>query len=225
MDVRARAASRCCAQLVATDPGAARLGELALVPHSSPISQTGHLFFNTLFDENAASHLAIGSAFRSRWRAEKPCRPRSSTRRRQPERHCRLHDRDPRTGRRWGARRWHHRARNAGGRVGGLTSPPRRLPASGAGSSPSRPDHFLEGPVFTDEFSLRDFRSRTSRHGAARRVQIQTWVKNDLRSPSAPKISKNALPVSEWNHTRDQRLERDPARLHERHRASPGARC
>ena len=50
-------------QLVATDAGAARLGELALVPHSSPVSQSGHLFFNTLFDENAASHLAIGSAY------------------------------------------------------------------------------------------------------------------------------------------------------------------
>jgi aminopeptidase len=50
-------------QLVATDAGAARLGELALVPHSSPVSQTGHLFFNTLFDENAASHLAIGAAY------------------------------------------------------------------------------------------------------------------------------------------------------------------
>lgn len=50
--------------LVATDEGAARLGEVALVPHSSPISQTGLLFYNTLFDENAASHLAIGSAYR-----------------------------------------------------------------------------------------------------------------------------------------------------------------
>jgi aminopeptidase len=50
-------------QLIATDPGAARLGELALVPHSSPVSQMGHLFFNTLFDENAASHLAIGAAY------------------------------------------------------------------------------------------------------------------------------------------------------------------
>jgi aminopeptidase len=51
-------------RLVETDPGAARLGELALVPHSSPISQSGRLFFNTLFDENAASHVALGSAYR-----------------------------------------------------------------------------------------------------------------------------------------------------------------
>jgi aminopeptidase len=51
-------------QLVDTDAGAARLGELALVPHSSPISQSGLLFYNTLFDENAASHVALGSAYR-----------------------------------------------------------------------------------------------------------------------------------------------------------------
>ena len=51
-------------QLVATDPGAARLGELALVPHGSPISESGLLFYNTLFDENAASHVALGSAYK-----------------------------------------------------------------------------------------------------------------------------------------------------------------
>jgi aminopeptidase len=51
-------------QLVDTDTGSARLGEIALVPHSSPVSQSGVLFFNTLFDENAASHVAIGSAYR-----------------------------------------------------------------------------------------------------------------------------------------------------------------
>lgn len=50
--------------MIASDDGAARLGELALVPHSSPISQSGRLFYNTLFDENAASHLAVGSAYR-----------------------------------------------------------------------------------------------------------------------------------------------------------------
>jgi len=50
--------------LIASDEGAARLGEIALVPHSSPISQSGRLFYNTLFDENAASHLAFGSAYR-----------------------------------------------------------------------------------------------------------------------------------------------------------------
>jgi aminopeptidase len=51
-------------QLIAADEGAARLGELALVPHSSPISQSGLLFYNTLFDENAASHVALGSAYK-----------------------------------------------------------------------------------------------------------------------------------------------------------------
>jgi aminopeptidase len=51
-------------QLLDTDEGAARLGEIALVPHSSPISQSGLLFYNTLFDENAASHVALGSAYR-----------------------------------------------------------------------------------------------------------------------------------------------------------------
>ncbi|MCQ8279234.1 aminopeptidase [Acetobacteraceae bacterium KSS8] len=51
------------AKVLATDEGAARLGEVALVPHSSPISQSGVLFQNTLFDENAASHIALGQAY------------------------------------------------------------------------------------------------------------------------------------------------------------------
>ena len=51
-------------QLLDTDAGAARLGEVALVPHSSPIAQSGLLFYNTLFDENAASHVALGSAYK-----------------------------------------------------------------------------------------------------------------------------------------------------------------
>jgi aminopeptidase len=46
-----------------TDDGARRLGEVALVPHSSPISKSGLLFFNTLFDENAACHIALGQCF------------------------------------------------------------------------------------------------------------------------------------------------------------------
>lgn len=48
--------------LLDTDEGARRLGELALVPHSSPISQSNLLFYNTLYDENASSHLALGRA-------------------------------------------------------------------------------------------------------------------------------------------------------------------
>jgi len=51
-------------RLVEMDAGAARLGELALVPHSSPVAQTGVLFYNTLFDENAASHVALGAAYK-----------------------------------------------------------------------------------------------------------------------------------------------------------------
>jgi aminopeptidase len=51
-------------RLVESDEGAGRLGEVSLVPHSSPIVQSGLLFYNTLFDENAASHLALGSALR-----------------------------------------------------------------------------------------------------------------------------------------------------------------
>ena len=50
--------------MIGTDPGAARLGEIALVPHSSPIAQSGLLFYNTLFDENAASHVALGAAYK-----------------------------------------------------------------------------------------------------------------------------------------------------------------
>ncbi len=50
-------------RLIGTDEGARRLGEVALVPHSSPIAQSGILFWNTLFDENAASHIALGQAY------------------------------------------------------------------------------------------------------------------------------------------------------------------
>jgi aminopeptidase len=46
-----------------TDEGARRLGEVALVPHSSPISASGLLFFNTLYDENAACHIALGQCY------------------------------------------------------------------------------------------------------------------------------------------------------------------
>ncbi|MFC4619237.1 aminopeptidase [Camelliibacillus cellulosilyticus] len=49
--------------LIETDEGSHYLGEIALVPHQSPISDTGLIFFNTLFDENASCHLAIGSAY------------------------------------------------------------------------------------------------------------------------------------------------------------------
>ena len=49
--------------LISMDEGAAYLGECALVPQSSPINQSGLLFYNTLFDENAVCHLAVGMGF------------------------------------------------------------------------------------------------------------------------------------------------------------------
>jgi aminopeptidase len=64
VDVQAERGESVLRTLVGMDAGAARLGELALVPHSSPISQTGRLFYNTLFDENAASHVALGAAYK-----------------------------------------------------------------------------------------------------------------------------------------------------------------
>lgn len=50
-------------RMIGTDEGARRLGEVALVPHSNPIGRSGLLFLNTLFDENAASHIALGQAY------------------------------------------------------------------------------------------------------------------------------------------------------------------
>jgi aminopeptidase len=50
-------------KLISTDEGARQLGEVALVPNPSPIAQSGVLFWNTLFDENAASHIALGQAY------------------------------------------------------------------------------------------------------------------------------------------------------------------
>jgi aminopeptidase len=50
-------------RMISTDEGARMLGEVALVPASNPIARSGLLFFNTLFDENAASHIALGQAY------------------------------------------------------------------------------------------------------------------------------------------------------------------
>ena len=50
-------------ELLASDEGACRIGEIALVPSSSPINQSGVLFYNTLFDENAACHIAFGAGY------------------------------------------------------------------------------------------------------------------------------------------------------------------
>lgn len=51
-------------QMLDTDPSAGRLGEVALVPASSPVAASELLFYNTLFDENAASHVALGTAYK-----------------------------------------------------------------------------------------------------------------------------------------------------------------
>ncbi len=50
-------------KMISMDDGAAKLGECALIPYDSPINNTGILFFNTLFDENASCHLALGHGF------------------------------------------------------------------------------------------------------------------------------------------------------------------
>lgn len=52
-------------EIIETDEGAKSLGEVSLVPYPSPISQSGIIFFNTLFDENASNHIAIGAAYSS----------------------------------------------------------------------------------------------------------------------------------------------------------------
>jgi aminopeptidase len=59
----ARTGADVLAKVLDTDEGARRLGEVALVPHSSPISASGLLFYNTLYDENAACHIALGQAY------------------------------------------------------------------------------------------------------------------------------------------------------------------
>jgi len=64
VDVKAARGEAVLRKLLETDATAGRLGEVALVPHSSPIAQSGRLFYNTLFDENAASHVAFGSAYK-----------------------------------------------------------------------------------------------------------------------------------------------------------------
>jgi aminopeptidase len=64
VNVTARKNEAILQKLVDTDEGSTRLGEVALVPVSSPIARRGHLFYNTLFDENASSHIAIGRGYR-----------------------------------------------------------------------------------------------------------------------------------------------------------------
>jgi len=63
VEARAARGEQVLNKVLDTDEGARRLGEVALVPHSSPISKSGLLFFNTLFDENAACHIALGQCY------------------------------------------------------------------------------------------------------------------------------------------------------------------
>lgn len=63
VDVKAAEGEEILKGLIDTDEGSHYLGEVALVPFSSPISQSNILFYNTLFDENASNHIAIGSAY------------------------------------------------------------------------------------------------------------------------------------------------------------------
>jgi aminopeptidase len=63
VEARAARGQEVLNKVLDTDEGARRLGEVALVPHSSPISKSGLLFFNTLFDENAACHIALGQCY------------------------------------------------------------------------------------------------------------------------------------------------------------------
>jgi aminopeptidase len=63
VDAKASKGEAVLLKLLDTDAGSRRLGEVALVPHSSPISASGLLFFNTLFDENAACHIALGQCY------------------------------------------------------------------------------------------------------------------------------------------------------------------
>lgn len=62
-DVKAEQGEEILKELIETDEGSHYLGEIALVAHDSPISKSNILFYNTLFDENASNHLAIGSAY------------------------------------------------------------------------------------------------------------------------------------------------------------------
>ncbi len=64
MKVNAKKNQALLQKLVDTDEGSTRLGEVALVNATSPIGKRGHLFYNTLFDENASCHIAIGRAYR-----------------------------------------------------------------------------------------------------------------------------------------------------------------
>ena len=65
VNITAKKGEKDLRKLLETDENASHLGEVALVPISSPINQSGILFYNTLFDENASCHIAFGNAYRT----------------------------------------------------------------------------------------------------------------------------------------------------------------
>ncbi len=65
VDFSAEKGEETLAKMLETDGNSRQLGEVAIVPHRSPISESGLIFFNTLYDENAACHLALGNAYPS----------------------------------------------------------------------------------------------------------------------------------------------------------------
>ena len=64
VEVKARKGQKLLEEMIHMDDNACKLGECALVPYSSPINQSGILFYNTLFDENAVCHCALGMGFK-----------------------------------------------------------------------------------------------------------------------------------------------------------------
>ncbi len=63
VEVKAEKGEELLKKMISMDEGAAMLGEVALIPYDSPINESGVLFYNTLFDENASCHLALGTGF------------------------------------------------------------------------------------------------------------------------------------------------------------------
>ncbi len=63
VEVKAEKGEKLLKEMVSMDEGAGKLGEVALIPYDSPINESGVLFYNTLFDENASCHLALGHGF------------------------------------------------------------------------------------------------------------------------------------------------------------------
>ncbi len=75
---RARSGGETLERMLATDPGACRLGEVALVPEETSLSRTGRLFYHPLLDENASHHLALGEAYAFTFRSAASARPNRS---------------------------------------------------------------------------------------------------------------------------------------------------